>query len=81
MRVDLLPTIVHCPAVIFVGEDYPIRIVQTYYCNCTGADRVMYGMRALSGKLIADLTRDMVSRIEWLPLEDDAPYHPSNGGC
>lgn len=81
MKVEKLPTIIYCPAVIDVGEVHPIRIVQTYHCNCTGADRVMYGKRALSAKLIADITKEMAARLEWLPLEEECPWDPADGGC
>lgn len=81
MEVKKLPTIIYCPAVIDVGEEHTVRVVQTYHCNCTGADRVMYGKKALSAKLVTAMTREMVAQIDWLPLEDECPWDPADGGC
>jgi hypothetical protein len=83
VKVMMLPAVIHTPVVIDVGEPHEVRVVQSFHCNYTGADRLWYGKMSepLAAKLIVGLTPEYIKRIEYLPLEDPLPYHPENGGC
>lgn len=81
MKVKNLPTIINCPSVIDVGEKHPVRVVESFHCNCTGTDRVIYGEKVLNAKLVTAMTREMVAEIDWLPLEEECPWDPGAGGC
>jgi hypothetical protein len=82
MRVDLLPTVVHTPVVIDVGESEDLRVVETFYCNATGADRLMYGRgeeAVLHAVLVAHLTRMRHADYSWEPIWEDSDIQAVKG--